>query len=341
VGKFEGLAKTYDNKKMLNSVDAHVTWGASFAEGLRNLGVPKEKIWINGSFALDLPYFFRNKQILKKQFAEKFKLDYHKKWILVSDNIINYGNQRPLYKELRYEFSTGIKKIAEHFKDHEIVFRPHPANKKKEIEEIKAFFQLNPNVSIIGSGHNIIWAFLSELMIIWRSTSSIEAWAVEKEVFALQTEVGNFDYWHKKLTKNYKDVDHLIHDIQNYLSGRNDIDQEKVENRKDYMRKWFYKFNGESFDRFAFILNKLPQKGQHVVTSSISQRKIISLYLLEALVFVKKILTGDYKRFIITAEDVKQIKKITQPITPPKKDFQINFGKVGNTLSHGNKSTSN
>ena len=90
VGKDGGLAKTYDNPEIFNNVDYHITWGEKFAEGLINLGINKEKIWILGSFALDLPFFqdVEKSNKIKNQTALKYGLDKKKKWILIADNII-------------------------------------------------------------------------------------------------------------------------------------------------------------------------------------------------------------------------------------------------------------
>ena len=73
VGKHGGIAITYDNPKILNNVDAHVVWGEGFAEALSALKVPREKIWILGSMALDLPYYIDNGgNKTKNLFAEKY-----------------------------------------------------------------------------------------------------------------------------------------------------------------------------------------------------------------------------------------------------------------------------
>jgi hypothetical protein len=335
VGTLEGIAHTYDNKLILDDVDAHIAWGEGFAEGLKEIGVPKEKIWINGSFALDIPFFLKNKDDIKKSFARKYSLDHKKKWILISDNIINLGQFKKDYKKLRKEFDGKIKKIADHFNDCEVIFRPHPANGINEVKEIKKFFIQNDNISIIGSNHNIVWSALCDVMIIWRSTSSIESWSLNKEVFSIKTETGDYDYWHKEFTEIYIDENKLIKDLDNYFKDEFSYDINKIKKRERYLNKWFYNNDGESFDRLCKIISKV-MSNKNIISNgskSINFIKVYRYFIMEIFVYLKKIINGQHRKYYIAESDINNQNEVLDDIRKYTKTYSDVQGKNGHKLS--------
>lgn len=126
VGKQGGLYETYNNNRILNSIDAHVVWGPLFAEGLEKLGVERKYIHITGSFSLDIPKYLLNNDILRERLSKKYHLDSQKEWIIIADNMIRKGAQIERYEQRRAEFNELIKKISVETNNSEIIFRPHP-----------------------------------------------------------------------------------------------------------------------------------------------------------------------------------------------------------------------
>ncbi len=306
IGRIDGIVDTYDNSTILNSIDAHVTWGELFANGLIELGVDRERVWVLGSMALDIPYFIN--EIInsrRRDIAEQYGLDYSKKWILVSDNIIRRGDQEDIYSELRKDFNDSIKELSTRLKNCEIIFRPHPDNKVSDLEGINSDFQMFNNIKIIKEEHSLLWTILSEVMIIWRSTSSIEAWSVGKEVFAMQTNDSRFDYWHESFVPNFRDRTKFATAIESYLNGNYTIDQKYIEARNEYMKNWFYKTDGKSFDRICSLVDIVNNSDDTIVPNQkIGNLKIIKNYLLELVNIVLKLLKGEYSKFDVTKEDI-------------------------------------
>lgn len=334
VGTIKGIADTYDNKKILESVDAHITWGEGFAEGLNKLKVPREKIWILGSMALDLPYYLDNEENkIKSLFAKKYNLDESKKWILVSDNIIRKGDQVVFYNHIRNEFNCGIKKIAEILNDCEFIFRPHPDNKKSDLKKLYNDFSNYSNIKIIGDEHNMLWTCVSEAMIIWRSTSSIEAWAAKKEVFALQTSENKFDYWHKDFIPNFESAEDLGEKLQEYFQGLYSIKHDFLINREKYMQKWFYNVDGKSIDRICCLIDTIQNKEfSKLAVKKYELIGILKAYLLEVQWFVIKLLKHEYEKFNIKNKEITNNSKHLKILNHSRNKYHIKLGKLGNYL---------
>ena len=328
------LVRTYDNPKILQSVDAHIVWGNGFAEGLLELGVDSSKIWVLGSMALDLPFFIKEKTEAKREsIAKHYGLDSEKKWILISDNIIRRVDQVEIYDEIRANFNEKLKTIAEHINNAEFIFRPHPDNRVEDLDKIISDFENNDNIKVIGEEHNLLWTLLAKAMIVWRSTSSIEALSAKKEVFALQTDDNKFDYFHKEFIPNFKNADDLKEALSSYLKGNYKVDEKYVKARNQYLEKWFFQIDGKSSDRICYLVNELISHQQTVpLHSSVNKKDVLNNRFLELKNVVAKKMKGEYDKFYLKEKDLIEAERNISQIESNFTNFEIVNGEIANYL---------
>jgi len=328
------LVRTYDNPKILQSVDAHIVWGNGFAEGLLELGVDSSKIWVLGSMALDLPFFIKEKTEAKREsIAKHYGLDSEKKWILISDNIIRRVDQVEIYDEIRANFNEKLKTIAEHINNAEFIFRPHPDNRVEDLDKIISDFENNDNIKVIGEEHNLLWTLLAKAMIVWRSTSSIEALSAKKEVFALQTDDNKFDYFHKEFIPNFKNADDLKEALSSYLKGNYKVDEKYVKARNQYLEKWFFQIDGKSCDRICYLVNELISHQQTVpLHSSVNKKDVLNNRFLELKNVVAKKMKGEYDKFYLKEKDLIEAERNISQIESNFTNFEIVNGEIANYL---------
>ena len=324
------LVRTYDNPKILQSVDAHIVWGNGFAEGLLELGVDSSKIWVLGSMALDLPFFIKEKTEAKREsIAKHYGLDSEKKWILISDNIIRRVDQVEIYDEIRANFNEKLKTIAEHINNAEFIFRPHPDNRVEDLDKIISDFENNDNIKVIGEEHNLLWTLLAKAMIVWRSTSSIEALSAKKEVFALQTDDNKFDYFHKEFIPNFKNADDLKEALSSYLKGNYKVDEKYVKARNQYLEKWFFQIDGKSCDRICYLVNELISHQQTVpLHSSVNKKDVLNNRFLELKNVVAKKMKGEYDKFYLKEKDLIEAERNISQIESNFTNFEIVNGEI-------------
>lgn len=328
------LVRTYDNPKILQSVDAHIVWGNGFAEGLLELGVDSSKIWVLGSMALDLPFFIKEKTEAKREsIAKHYGLDSEKKWILISDNIIRRVDQVEIYDEIRANFNEKLKTIAEHINNAEFIFRPHPDNRVEDLDKIISDFENNDNIKVIGEEHNLLWTLLAKAMIVWRSTSSIEALSAKKEVFALQTDDNKFDYFHKEFIPNFKNADDLKEALSSYLKGNYKVDEKYVKARNQYLEKWFFQIDGKSCDRICYLVNELISHQQTVpLHSFVNKKSVLNNRFLELKNVVAKKMKGEYDKFYLKEKDLIEAERNISQIESNFTNFEIINGEIANYL---------
>jgi len=306
IGRIEGIADTYNNPTILNSIDAHVVWGEGFAEGLKNLGVPSHKIWVIGSMALDLPFFIREKTLSdKNNIAIKYEIEGWKKWVLISDNIIRKADQISVYDEIRREFNSGIKILASNLTDVLFIFRPHPDNMLSDLKFIKDDFSNFKNIKIIREEHNITWSILCNAMIVWRSTSAIEAWATNIQTFGLQTNENKFDYWHEKLMPNFRNANELCKTLILEFKGDFQLNPDLSNNRTQYIKRWFHRNDGRSFDRLTYLVRKIENDPKiKLQLRNYNILDILRAYFNDFISVFSKVIKGEYSKFSISSSDI-------------------------------------
>jgi len=303
VGRLGGLADSYDNNYILQSVDKHIVWGKKFAQGLQYMGVKSNDIFITGSMGLDLIQKHKSvRENNRTKTSERFNLSIDKKWVLIADNIIRKGDQKESYETLRDNFDKKLSKIMSRFPDCEFVFRPHPDNNENDLALIRSHLGQFSNFHIIAEEHSTYWIVLMDAVIVWRSTSSIEAWSANIPTFGLKTDVNDWDYWWEGLMAGYVDENELIEVLEDTLLGTKSYRATKE--CKTYMNNWFHRIDGLAIDRVASVVDSLGTNKGKTPQKNITFVSAVSHLFLEYVNWMSKSIGGNKRVFEIPKNDI-------------------------------------
>lgn len=170
----------------------HCSWGKYFTDNLIACGVDNRLIVTTGSPRLD---FFKPGYAIttKAELAQKHGLDDQKKWVLFVGNfsqmyiddarikelsergITDVQENKALAERSFDEISDWIRKLcdSEESGNLEIIYRPHPSEKKHpRLAELEATC---PSFHVIHDGAIREWYQTCDLAFVWCSTSSVEA----------------------------------------------------------------------------------------------------------------------------------------------------------------------
>ena len=86
-------------------------------------------------------------------------------------------------RELYQRFRSLIESVARQFPDHQIVLRPHPAEKIESWDEIR---ERNPNIHVLFEGNVIPWLLGAEVLIHNGCTTAIESILMGKPAVCYQ-----------------------------------------------------------------------------------------------------------------------------------------------------------
>ena len=338
-----GLAQSYNNDLILESTNAHISWGRKFAMGLVKMNVDPQKIWITGSHRLDLPFYINNrKSNVRNLLSKKYQLDPKKQWILISDNILTQDkDDSNLYSYRRDSFNKCVKTIAQNFKESELIFRPHPAMKKNNLEETKKHLSGLPNVKFISDEHISIWCTQINLMVIWNSTSAIEAWANNVPTLAYVLPNDNKNLWHHGLIEKYTNYNEIVNAIKRLLyEGIPKITTDMQMQKSSYIDNWYFRIDGLSTLRTMYVIEQALNIQSHSV-KKIRNESILTLIksysyeykgILSRLLKGNKLLnidTSDIKscyRFLIDIGVESQLKERIESEYPLIKTKTTNYG---------------
>lgn len=255
----ESIAKGYYNTVIFENVDYHIAWGPHFAKDLMALGVPKEKLWYIGSVQYDIDkYLKKSFDAIKKELSTQFGIPIEKKWILYADNIIESFQKSGYYELRRRETFDMVEKIAIDNPNSCVIFRHHPDSPASDVELAKKRFENIKNVFVIPQGHIFDWTCSISALVIWVSTSSLQTMFMGKPVFGFMTSDGKDMeyYWHRDIFPTYKEADRLSAAINRTLANvENEEDLKYAENREYFVKDWYFKKDGYSFERLCFLLD--------------------------------------------------------------------------------------
>jgi len=338
------LAQSYNNDLILESVDAHISWGRKFATSLVEMKVDPQKIWITGSHRLDLPFYINNqKSYVRDLLSKKYQLNPKKQWILISDNILAQGKDNSnLYSYRRNNFDNCVKTIAQNFKETELIFRPHPAMKKNELEETKKHLSGLPNVKFISDEHISLWCTQIYLMVIWNSTSAIEAWANNVPTLAYVFPNDNKNLWHHGLIDKYTNHNEIVNTIKRlFYEGIPKLTTEMQMKESSYINNWYFRIDGLSTLRTMYVIEQALNIQSHNV-KKIRNKSIPTLIksysyeykgILSRLLKGKKLLTIDTSdikschKFLSDIEVESQLKERIESEYPVIKTKTTNYGR--------------
>ncbi|RKI37720.1 hypothetical protein D7V86_20900 [bacterium D16-51] len=191
----ENLASFFYPKGEAKKV-IQLCWGEAEADKLLKLGVRKELIFITGPIHLDLitkPGYFEKREYLQK----KYRLAENKKWILFISSFSNatftekekieamkmLGKERVDFIDLsiksKKEILEWFKQIIKEKNDqYEIIYRPHPSEKKDDI--LRNLEAKNKGFHIITDDSVGQWIACSDFVLNWYSTSAIQSQLLKK-----------------------------------------------------------------------------------------------------------------------------------------------------------------
>lgn len=194
------------NKEILNNIDHYFVWGRKDYEENKKLFLKyKKKTILSGHPKYDL---LKKKNLkLFSNSVKKIKIN-HSKFILISSNFVF----NPVYKQdLYYKFTFAnmnqkeleknkkiyfkrrnielsnyrnlinlSKKIALNNKSYNVIFRPHPNERIKDVKN--EFGKVPINLKIIFTGNITPWIIGSELFIHSGCTTFLEASTLKKKI---------------------------------------------------------------------------------------------------------------------------------------------------------------
>jgi len=181
----------------------HLAWGQRFERILLGLDISPELIFRAGSPRLD---FLRPDMSSftprREDLAERYGLDPKKRWILVVGNFsIVSATKSEMRKKIRQGktvFTAAVESIRSLYSrilgwmerlalespGIEIIYRPHPAERlTPSVVELAARV---PALKLIQERPIGDWILNADSVFVWSSTSSVDALAADKPVFAIR-----------------------------------------------------------------------------------------------------------------------------------------------------------
>jgi len=181
----------------------HLAWGERFERILGSRGIPDRLIFRAGSPRLDfLRPDMRSFNPDRETLAAIHGLDPAKRWILVVGNfsIVSVSERfiRGKVRQGRHDYPAHVERIrslyrmtldwmerlAEEQRDFEIIYRPHPAERLTEDLVDRAGRVCN--LRLIADRPLDDWILQAASVFVWSSTSSVDALAADKPVFAVR-----------------------------------------------------------------------------------------------------------------------------------------------------------
>lgn len=167
----------------------HLAWSERFKHSLEETGVPSDLIKVTGNPRADL-LILNEKRSCKSALARTFGLDVKKMWVLYCDNRYSTAKQaiknqakNTLYRDLNERLYSSKEQLDEDtrelllaqmhelpdsfFEKFELIYRPHPG--------VAASNDIDERVRVIAEGSIGIWLNVSDLLLVWNSTTAFEA----------------------------------------------------------------------------------------------------------------------------------------------------------------------
>lgn len=200
---------------------------------------------------------FQNIILVSSSFFYDTVIDEDLYKIYIRDTIKDKKGVEQFFKNFKYDFENYIrlinltKKIAKRFKNHTIVFRPHP---RQDINKVKnRFGKIPENLKIIYKFTSSPWIIKSNLYIHSHCATVYEALLLKKKIFCFRPNLKMM--YEKKLTEYgefHQNEEKLIENL------------DKEINKKTYKNNIFNSkviyFNEKGLDSSEIIANKIIQK---------------------------------------------------------------------------------
>lgn len=181
----------------------HLAWGERFERILRSREIPENLIFRTGNPRLDfLRPDMRPFNPDRENLGVLYGLDPDKRWVLVAGNFsIVSASERFIQKKIRQgrtdypvhverarslyrETLDWMERLAGERPDLEVIYRPHPA--ERLTPELVERVGKVPNLRLIPERPIGDWILQADSVFVWSSTSSVDALAADKPIFALR-----------------------------------------------------------------------------------------------------------------------------------------------------------
>lgn len=306
------IAEGYNNQLVLKNVDYHVAWGKRFTEDLIKLGVDSTKCWFIGSLQYDVDKYLRlSDNAIKKELASGYDLNPDSNWIIYTDNIVKNYQKKDIYPIRRNDTLNMVKNLSEKMPDKTIIFRPHPDTSEEEIQEISAFIKHLPNVKLISERHILYWVKACEVLVMWVSTSSLQAMFSGKLVYGFKTSDGQDEhkYWYKDIFPIFTDGRLLANEISDKLQSTTPVSAKSNE-QEEYIRNWYFKNDGLTYSRFLNLVKIVEHENFHEYVGEIfSKSTIVKILYYEVRAFIGDFFKNRGKdRAIYKSDIIRELK---------------------------------
>ena len=181
----------------------HISWGNKNRKRLiEQAGIPEDKVFLAGNISLDfLRPEFSTYYKSKKQICEQYGFSLNSKICILFANYrgadVNeervkvwkerYGQSRvevqKLGKKTKEVVLEWIEGAARDFSDYVFIYRPHPGENIREVEE--KFADID-NVYIISDYSSKQWILIADFLFSWHSTVVIESFIKGKTCYSLE-----------------------------------------------------------------------------------------------------------------------------------------------------------
>lgn len=295
----QNLPRILPRGRMINDVDAHITWGDKFANSLIEKGVQKEKIYICGSPRMDfLSPLFREIVKTKNDLSKEFNIPSNKHWLLFSGSFklnfitksirkikLNQGfhdlNKHIDYTQLLFNQSIDLlKEFSIKNPEFQIIIRPHPSEPFKVYENL---FSGIKNAYIIKKYPIHHWINAVNLVFSTKSTSSLESYIMGTKAALIDLpemdsgEKDTFDFLQYFPKANNSDeltrlFNKAIHQSNDEFHGVNN----KI--LKNYIENGYGYTDGLNFLRVAYVISSI------IKNSTTSVKNISSFVVIGGLV---------------------------------------------------------
>lgn len=269
----------------------HCSWSESYKRKLLSSGVEEERIYVTGSIRTDSTMKYKdcekytNSILIPTSFSITF----------VDKNYLNHlkkdkESERALNEKLEFTkksrdlFFKEIFKLSQMKKEWKIILRPHPyvdllAYEKTFLNVINETI-LPKNIFIERKGSIQEAISKSESVIVWHSTSILEAALLNKKIFVLAP-----IKFEKRFGMDFMEYTRVLNSIEGIIDGIENDSKELVNKKLDnYIENKYGRVDGKAHIRVADALEKISLENQ-------IKNKSLNIYYMFKIIW--KIITRD------------------------------------------------
>lgn len=249
----------------------HCAWGPRFRDLLVDHGIPPEHIRLTGHLRFDI-YHHRSLLMSREALATRFGLDPDKPWLLIPGSFNLAYITETLRADLLqrgYEIGDDLIEVTRQTRDHflklldtvsaacpdvEVILRVHPAGYESEAVYAGPASD-RPNLHVVASFDLANWIVQSALVVVWNSTSAMEALVAGVPVVAFEPEpyTDVFDYDVGRIVPRLTTESDVV-DLVRALPGDLNLDYDW-----ELFEQWYAHRDGKNTARLADVAVEAQQ----------------------------------------------------------------------------------